>query len=202
MANGKVCTGFSMPMVAIYSQSGTTVTYTGGRPLARGVSVDIQPTVADDNPFYADNIQAENVAGTFTGGTATLTVDGLLAEAEDMILGLPEGTSVSYGGDKTVLVRDYGDSMNPPYVGVGFLVRYMSGGVTTYAPTVLTKGRFNQPNTSATTQGESIDWQTQPLTLQLSRDDSANHNWKRVANDVTTEEEGIAVLRALLNITE
>ena len=77
MAAGKVCTGFSMPYVAKYSATGGTVTYSEAMRLARGVSVTIDPEVGDDNKFFADNITAEVAPGTFTGGTATLTVDGI-----------------------------------------------------------------------------------------------------------------------------
>lgn len=78
MAAGKVITGFSKPYVAVYSASGGTVTYSKGRELARGVGVSTDYEVGDSNPFYANNVEAENVPGVFTGGTATLTVDGLL----------------------------------------------------------------------------------------------------------------------------
>lgn len=99
-AAGKVCTGFSKPYVALYSHDGTTITYTSGRVLARGVDVSIEPETSDDNAFYADNVQAENDAGTFTGGTLNLTVDGLLQEAEKLIMGLPTPDAkgwMSYG---------------------------------------------------------------------------------------------------------
>ena len=54
MAAGKVCTGFSLPYVALYSASGNTVSYTSAQKLARGVNVDISPDNSDDNNFYAD----------------------------------------------------------------------------------------------------------------------------------------------------
>ena len=41
MANGRVATGFSKPIVAKYEAEGTTVTYTGAMPLARGVDVTL-----------------------------------------------------------------------------------------------------------------------------------------------------------------
>ena len=85
MAAGKVITGFSKPYVAVYSASGGTVTYSKGMELARGVGVSTDYEVGDSNPFYANNVEAENVPGVFTGGTATLTVDGLFAEAEELI---------------------------------------------------------------------------------------------------------------------
>lgn len=202
MAAGKVITGFSLPYVAKYAESAGNVTYSGGMKLARGVEVSVEPKVGDSNPFYADNVESENVPGTFTGGTATLTVDGLLTAAETFIYGLPEPETLSYGESKTANIINYGDDMEIPYVGIGFIVRYMSGGVTTYAPIVLTKARFQTGSTEAATQEETIDWQTQELTADLFRDDSETHRWKQVAEDVNTEAEAEAILKAMLNITE
>ena len=196
-AAGKVCTGFSMPYVAKYSNVGSVVTYSGVMQLARGVSVSLSLDTTDDNVFHADNVSAETAAAIFTGGTATLTVDGLLAEAEKFILGLPETTKVPAGGAQ-VDVSHYGDGMEIPYVGIGFVVRYQSGGVVTYAPVVLTKARFQQPGLDAATQEESIDWQTQELTANLMRDDTSNHDWKLVGADQATEDAAVEVLKAIL----
>ena len=196
-AAGKVCTGFSMPYVAKYSNVGSVVTYSGVMQLARGVSVSLSLDTTDDNVFHADNVSAETAAAIFTGGTATLTVDGLLAEAEKFILGLPETTKVTAGGDQ-VDVSHYGDGMEIPYVGIGFVVRYQSGGVVTYAPVVLAKARFQQPGLDAATQEESIDWQTQELTATLMRDDTASHDWKLVGADQSTEEAAVEVLKVIL----
>lgn len=201
-AAGKVITGFSSPYVAKYSASGGTVTYSDGMRLARGVSVSINPEVGDANPFYADNVEAETVPGVFTGGTADLVVDGLLNTAEAFVYGLPEPESLSYGESKTVEVYSYGEGMEIPYVGIGFVVRFMSDGVTTYAPMLLTKTRFQTPNTEAATQEESIEWQTQTLTADLMRDDSADRNWKKIAADQATEAEAEEIVKAMLNITE
>lgn len=202
MVSGKVCTGFSKPYVALYGNASGTVSYTEGMELARGVEVSIEPEVGDSNPFYANNVEAENVPGTFTGGTVTLTVDGLKIEAEKLIYGLPEPETLSYGGEKSAKITTYGDNMQIPYVGIGFIVRYMSDGIESFAPMVLTKSRFQTSSTSAATQEESIEWQTQELTADLMRDDTTNHNWKKVANDVNTEAEAEEILKAMLNITE
>lgn len=196
-AAGKVCTGFSMPYVAKYSNVGNVVTYSGVMQLARGVSVSLSLDTTDDNVFHADNVSAETAAAIFTGGTATLTVDGLLAAAEKFILGLPETTKVMSGGEQ-VDVSHYGDGMEIPYVGIGFVVRYQSAGVVTYAPVVLAKARFQQPGLDSATQEESIDWQTQELTATLMRDDTANHDWKLVGADQATEEAAVEVLKAIL----
>lgn len=202
MVAGKVITGYSLPYVAKYSATGGNVTYSGGMRLARGVSVSINPEVGDANPFHADNVEAETVPGIFTGGTAELTVDGLLNEAEAFIYGLPTPESLSYGESKTVDVYAYGEEIQIPYVGIGFIIRYMSGGVTTYCPIILTKARFQTPSTEAATQEENIEWQTQSLTADLMRDDSTGHNWKKFAEDQETEAEAEEILKAMLNITE
>lgn len=201
MANGKVITGFSKPYVALYAAAGGTVTYSGGMPLARGVSVEIDLEEGDENNFYADNITAETAPGVFTGGSATLTVDGLKAAARRFILGMPEPSTITVNG-KEVAVDSFGDRMQIPYVGVGFLVRYMEDGVTTYAPMVLTKTRFSTPGLSASTQEDSIDWQTEELSVTLMRDDTEEHNWRKVAADQATEAEAEGVLRAMLGVTE
>lgn len=190
MPNGKVCTGFSKPWVAQYNANAGVITYTGARPLARGVSVSIDPESSDDNNFYSDNVLSESASGVFTGGTATLTVDGLFTAAERFIMGLPEPGADGF--------TPYGDNQQAPEMGVGFIVRYMSGGVTTYVPTILVKTKFQVPTTEAATQEEEIDWQTQELNATIMRGDDSNHNWKYVGADYSTEEEAENALKTKL----
>ena len=196
-AAGKVCTGFSKPYVAKYNNTDGVVSYSGAMLLARGVSVSLSIDTINVDPFFADNVSAETAEEAFVSGTATLTVDGLLAAAEQFIMGTPEPTILEVDGEQ-VKVTHYGDEMQIPYMGVGFLVRYQSAGVVTYAPVVLTKSRFQQPATEAETQGETISWQTQELTAKLSRDDTARHDWKLVGEDQATEEAAVEVLKAIL----
>lgn len=197
MANGRVITGYSMPRVALYSAEGNTVTYTNVQPLARGVDVSIEPETADSNDFYADNVLAETASGQFSGGTLTLNVDGLKDAARTLIMGLPEPTEVTVGGEK-VNVFDYDNRQVIPYVGVGFVVRYMEEGVTSYMPVVLPKVRFSVEGLEAATQEDEIDWQTQELTASIMRDDTTEQKWRRVAAAQTTEAKAVAVIEALL----
>lgn len=197
MTNGKVCIGFSKPMVALYNAAAGAVTYSGCTPLARGVSVNIEPTVSDDNIFYADNVAAENEGGTFIGGTATLETDHPNPEAGKMIFGLPDEEEITVG-EKKVKIRSYGDKAKPPYVGIGFIVMYMQDGVTTYAPVVLRKAKFKTPSENAKTKENTIEWQKSTHIATLMRDDSDNHDWKQVAEDQTTEALAEEVLRAML----
>ncbi len=193
MAAGKVCTGFSKPYVALYSATGTTISYTSGQVLARGVDVSIEAESTDDNEFFADNVLAESAGKKFTSGTVTLTVDGLKTAAEKLIMGLPTAT-----GDW----MDYGDDQEIPYVGIGFLARYMSDGVESWTPIVLVKCMFDEIGTSAATQEEEIDWQTQELSASIHRGDDENHNWRSVGTtEYTTEALAEAALRTKLGIS-
>lgn len=193
MAAGRVMTGFSLPYVALYSASGNTVTYSSGQRLARGVQVSIEAEAEDDNIFYADNISAESAPGIFTSGTATFTVDGLKLAAEQLIMGIPAADSEGW--------IHYGESLTIPYVGVGFICRYMEDGVTSYVPYILTKCRFVTPGVDAQTATETIEWQTQEITATLLRDDTANHDWKWVGAEQTTEALAEAKIKAVFNIT-
>lgn len=193
MAAGRVMTGFSLPYVALYTANGGTVTYSRGQRLARGVQVSIEAEAEDDNIFYADNISAESAPGIFTSGTATFTVDGLKLAAEQLIMGIPEADAQGF--------IHYGENLTIPYVGVGFVCRYMEDGVTSYVPYILTKCRFVTPGVDAQTATETIEWQTQEITATLLRDDTQNHDWKLVGTEQTTEALAEAKIKAIFNIT-
>lgn len=193
MAKGRVCTGFSHPYVALYHANAGVITYTNGRSLARGVDVSIDPDTAD-NKFYADNTVAEDASGIFTGGKATVTVDGLKPDSTRLITGAPAAGADGFTG--------YGDSQSIPYVGFGFIAEYMEDGVITYIPTVLVKTKFNVPKNSAKTRENQIDWQTQQLEASILRGDDANHTWK-YESDTAYSSEDLAdqALRTKLNIS-
>lgn len=190
---GRVITGFSKPYVAVYSAAGGTITYSDGQILARGVSVSLDIESSDDNNFYADNQLAESASGAFSGGSFTLTVDGTLKEARRLIFGVPAA-----GADGLVA---YGNGMSVPNVGIGYIVRYMSEGVTHYVPQILPKCKFNLPAKEAATQEDEIDWQTEELSGVIMRDDSSDANWF-YDSDTTyaTEAAAEAILQTFFDI--
>lgn len=192
-AAGRVCTGFSKPYVALYAVSNGTVVYGSGQLLARGVEVSVEAEDASEaNNFYADNVIAESISGVFSGGTATLTVDGLLDATRKLIYGLPAADGDGW--------THYGDSQSVPYVGIGFVTRYMSEGVTSYVPTILTKAIFQAEPQEAATQEDEIEFQTTELTATLLRDDSANHDWKMIGEPQTSEALAEAAIKDIFNI--
>lgn len=203
MANGRVVTGFSYPFVAKYTANGGTVSYSNGQALARGVDVTLSPESSNDNIFYADNRQAENAGGKITGYSLSLTVDGLKDAAEQLIFGYPAAQSgwTSIGGD----------SQSVPYMGVGWLTRYMEDGVASFVPTVCSKVRFTAIERAAATQEDDIDWQTQSLEAVGYRSDGAEQEFYQVGtayavsstypDEQAAEAAALAALKAKLNIT-
>ena len=200
MAAGKVCTGFSFPFVAKYAVAEGKVSFANGIPLARGVKISISPDVGDDNVFYANNAAAESEDGVFTGGTVKLTVDGLFQKAERFIYGLPEPTEVAYGENQKAMMTKHGAKANPPYLGIGVVVRYQSAGVVTYVPLILVKSKFKTAGTEAATQEEKKNWQTQELEATLFRDDTEDADWKWVGEDLSTEAEAVAIIKGIFAV--
>lgn len=192
LAQGAVTIGFSLPYVAKYTANGGTVTYSSGMRLARGVSVSLSPEASDSNNFYADNQSAENSGGVFSGGTVTLTVDGLLSDAEKFIYGLPTASEDGW--------QHYGDDATIPYVGVGYIVKRMSNGQTIYQAHIIKKCKAVTGSEEANTQEDEIDWQTQEIEFNLFRDDTVNHEWKLKGKLYSTEAEAQADIEKLFAI--
>lgn len=191
-AIGKVVTGFSKPFVALYSATGGVVTYSSGQELARGVSVQITPEASDPQNYYCNNTMGETIPGEFNGGTATLTVDGLLQSALKLVTGAPTADSDGF--------LNYGKDTTAPFVGLGFIIRYISGGETSYTPVILTKAVLKPLTISANTQGEEIEFQSQELEFTLSRDDTDDAIWQKMGGEVQTEADAIAIIKDFFNI--
>lgn len=194
-----VGTGFSKPYVAKYTANAGTVTYSGGMPLGRGVSVSLEVDTPDDNNFYADNVLAESESGVFVSGSATVTVDGLNPEVVTTILGAASDNTVTIPGVETpVAVQSYDDDVDPAYVGFGYIRRTMMQGVTSYIPTVLTKVKFSIPGEEAETSEDQIGWQTQELAATVQRADDAKHQWRLIFAAQPTEAEAYAIITGYL----
>lgn len=194
MAAGRVAIGFSKPYVADYVNNSGTISFANARVLARGVGVQIDPDTSDDNVFYADNQAAEADTGSFTGGSITLTVDGLFTDAARFLYGLaPEDASGWVA---------YDDRMAHGYKAIGYIGKYMSDAVISYVPTIIVKTSFNQPGEELNTQEDEIDWQTTELSGRILRGDDEYHTWRFITEEgYATEAEAEAALVAKLGGT-
>ena len=199
-----VTTGFSKPIIAKYSNTGSTVTYDAPKSLARGVSLSLDIDVADDNNFYADNVLAETESASFTSGSVTITVDGLENDAATVILGLPAPTSLTVQNPSTtVQLQGYGQAINPPFVGFGCVRRTMMNGQTQYWPFILPKTKFGLPSDDMETQENQMTFQPQELRATVFRDDTTAANWKVItAEGMATEAEAVQAINAFFGVVE
>lgn len=187
---GRVCTGYSKPYVGLYDEEHDT--YSNVMKLGRGVSVNLDIKEADNNDFHADNVKAESAKGRFGGGSGTSVIDGLKRAAERMIYGLPAPDEEGW--------QDFDDDVSIPYVGHGYIKRYMSGGVESFVPVILRKIKFAMFGDSAETQEENINWQTQELSYELFRADNAKHSWRWIGKEYTTEAAAEAAMLAKFGV--
>ena len=194
--------GVSKPYVAKYSNTDTTVSYTSGQILDKMTEIDISINSAEDNNFYADNSIAESDS-SFSGGSVTVNTADLGPEATALVLGITPVPIVDISGvtDEDVNELIFDDDQRSPYLGFGCIIKKRVNNVDQWRAIILTKIMLAVPNDAATTQGETIEWQTPQLTGTIMRDDSAKHAWKREAT-FTTEAQAEAYIKARLSITK
>lgn len=194
--------GVSKPYVAKYSNTDTTVSYTSGQILDKMTEIDISINSAEDNNFYADNSIAESDS-SFSGGSVTVNTADLGPEATALVLGITPVPIAGISGvtDEDVNELIFDDDQRSPYLGFGCIIKKRVNNVDQWRAIILTKIMLAVPNDAATTQGETIEWQTPQLTGTIMRDDSAKHAWKREAT-FTTEAQAEAYIKARLSITK
>ena len=194
--------GLSKPYYAIYAEAGGVVSYSDGAVMGKATEANISIETTEDNNLYGDNGLAETDR-RFVNGTLTLSTTDLSQEVSKAILGLTEQAITGIDGVTDTSVKElvYDDTQVTPYLGVGFIIKKKVNGAYKWRGVVLPKVMFSVPEDAATTQGESIEWQTPELTGAIMRDDSATHAWKKEAT-FTSEAQAEAYIKARLGITE
>lgn len=193
--------GLSKPYYAIYAEAGGVVSYSEGAVMGKATEANISIETTEDNNLYGDNGLAETDR-RFANGTLTLSTTDLSQEVSKAILGLTEQAITGVDGVTDTSVKElvYDDTQVTPYLGVGFIIKKKVNGAYKWRGVVLPKIMFSVPEDAATTQGESIEWQTPELTGAIMRDDSATHVWKKEAT-FTSEAQAEAYIKARLGIT-
>lgn len=193
--------GLSKPYYAIYAEAGGVVSYSDGAVMGKATEANISIETTEDNNLYGDNGLAETDR-CFANGTLTLSTTDLSQEVSKAILGLTEQAITGVDGVTDTSVKElvYDDTQVTPYLGVGFIIKKKVNGAYKWRGVVLPKIMFSVPEDAATTQGESIEWQTPELTGAIMRDDSATHVWKKEAT-FTSEAQAEAYIKARLGIT-
>lgn len=194
MANGRVRVGFSKPYVAEYTNTSGSVSYSNCMPLARGVSVDTSLSTSDKSDFWADNTIAESQTGKFAGGTITLTCDDPNPEAKALVKGTAKAGADGW-------VHENGDE-KIPYVGIGFIVKYLSGGVESYVPVVIRKAQLSSMGDTAQTGQDTVNYTTIEQVYNLNRDDTTSHDWRWIHEEgFATESEAETAMKKVLGVT-
>ena len=99
----------------------------------------------------------------------------------------------------------YDDEQNNPTLGFGIIEEHQNDDVTTYKAVMLKKILFSLPEDTATTRGQSVEWQTKSIegNVQRSSEVSENgtHPWKESA-DFAKESEAIEFLKEMLGVNK
>lgn len=189
--------GVSKPYYGKYVNTDGVITYTGGAVFAKAVEFSASVESGSDNNLYADNGIAESDR-SFGGGTISVTTDEISQTAAAAILGITPET-ITVGTNESVSEMVYDDDMTVPDLGFGIIIKKKVGGADKYRAVFFHKIKFNIPEDAATTQGETIEWQTPTIEGTIMRDDSAKHAWKSEAT-LDTEAEAVAYLKQKLGI--
>jgi len=192
--------GVSKPYYAKYNVVDGNVSYSGGGVMGKMTELEISIETSEDNNLYGDNGIAETDR-TFSNGTLTASTTDLSQEVAKDLLGVVERELEEIPGITDTGVKElvFDDSQVTPYLGTGFIIKKMVNHMTRWRAIVLTKVMFSVPSDSATTQGESIEWQVPELSGTIMRDDSETHTWKREAT-FTTEAQAEVYIKHRLNI--
>ncbi len=196
--------GLSIPVFGRYNYNANTekVTYSGGMINPHAIEYTLTPESTDNNPLYGDNQIIENDTPRFNGATLALGIDELEQNVAEFILGV-KIIQMSYGADKTAKVTVYDDEQTPPFLGVGIIEEHQINDVNRYKAVIMCKAQFNNPESTATTRGESIEWQTKTIEGNVSRSDETSENgvhpWKTGAW-FDSEAEAVTYLEYMLGV--
>lgn len=195
--------GLSHPYYAKYANDGTTVTYSGGGSMGKFTELQVNLNDADANVLYGDNAPAE-VDNQFSGGTLDASTTELLPTVSKDILGTKQETVGTTPALSTTGAtwEVYDDDQVAPNLGFGGVIKKQIDGAIKWVAFIFNKIQFKTAIQSATTQGETIDWQVPTITASIMRSDAPKHPWYRQSSPLDTEEDAILLVKSFLNITD
>lgn len=195
--------GLSKPYYALYSNSGTTVTYSGGGLMGKYTQLNLSlDGGGESNDFYADNGIDETESGIFTGGTLAVSTNNLLTNVSSVILGNQTSDITLEGLTTTGAQWEHSDDRSvAPFVGLAGIYKYQVNGAVKYRAVIFPKVKFSTPAMEATTQGASIEWQVEEIEATINRDDTQYHEWRRLSSLLDTEADAELLIRNFFSIT-
>lgn len=195
--------GLTIPVFGEYSYNGNVVTYTNGFVAGSAIEYSVEIETSDNNPLYGDDRIIENDYGTFNTGTLTLNTSDLDQYTSKRLLGLKEVQVMVGETPVTELVSDDDASASPK--GFGIIETHQINDVDKYRAVIICKVAMSIPSDSATTKGESIEWQSREVTGTINRSDedttNYTHPWKREAW-FNSHSDALEYLKTVLNVLE
>lgn len=187
--------GLSKLVTAKYNYDGNTVSYSNPTVQEKMAEYNAEIEVSEPNNLYLDNEIAETDGGTFASGTLTLVTGDLSNETSLQFFSTTQREIKI--GEKTVTEVTYDDKISPQELGVGLIELHQVNHVEFYRAIWFDRVKFDVVSDSATTKGETVDWQTQEISGKILRSEMADednvHPWKHTA-DCETEAEALAYL--------
>ena len=154
--------------------SGVIQSYTGISQMGKAISASYEPASAgNDNNLWANNAIAEVDATAAAGGTLSVTVDKVSADAAADLFGLTKGTKTVTVGGTSVTGTGFSYSGNEVAnpCGVAFIRWNQENNVRTYYEVVIfAHCTFQQPSEAyATYNGDNgVEWQTPELSATVA----------------------------------
>ena len=175
--------GLSKPYIAKYVSDGN---YSDGMSLGEGISTEVTPNYAEGG-LYADNAQKESVK-EFTSADLTIGTTTVPKAAVPIMFGHAVESST---GDETSNAND-----SAGYIGYGFIVKKVDGGVFTYQACVLLKVQMAEGTESYETKGDSVTFQTPTLSGKAMA--IGNGDWRIKSGDLQSEAAAIDWIKSKL----
>lgn len=142
---------------------GAVASYTGIETMGKAISATFAPVEGSDNNLYANNSIAETDGASAAGGTLTLNLDKLDADAIADLFGLTKTTeSVTIGATSVSGTGfNYTGNETANTVGVAFIRQKQENNSRAHHEAVIFSAvTFHMPQEEAQTLGESVEWQT------------------------------------------
>ena len=134
---------------------GSAVVYTGGATKGDMMMRAEVTLNHEDVKMFADNHAVERANGVI-GGSIALELAKLPNDVKEALLGWPSS------GNQLTVTED-----PAPYVGFGYIVGEIAGGVKSYIGYWFPKCQFGLDSDSASTKGENTEFQTNSLTGEI-----------------------------------
>lgn len=177
--------GLSKPWVGKYSVNAETNEESYATPIQAGeaVSTEVTPNY-QESKLFGDNKTVE-VVKEFVDASLTMGITRIPVQMAEMMF----GHSVTEEGEETSNANDAA-----PYVGYGFIVREMIGGVSSYRACFLPKVQMVEGTESYQTKGDSITFSTPSLSGSAMA--NVDGDWRIKSQPFATETEANAWIKS------